>query len=70
MIGGYQALLPRWLERLAFYWLFPSVVWIMQARMLAVLKRNIEYSAMSGARAVAASRAPTAPTEVVALRGL
>ena len=57
VIGGYQALRPRWLERLEFYWLFPPVVWIMQARMLAVLKRNIECSAMSGALAVAA---PTA----------
>jgi len=33
---------PRWVERLEFYWVFPPIVWIMQARMLAVLKRNIE----------------------------
>jgi hypothetical protein len=42
VISGYQTLRPRWLERFANYWLF---VWPMQARMLAVLKRNIERTA-------------------------
>jgi hypothetical protein len=42
IISGYQAVRPRWLERLAFDWLYIPVVWPMQARMLAVLKRNIE----------------------------
>jgi proline iminopeptidase len=45
VIGGYQAIRPRWLGRFVFYWLYVSVTWIMQARMLAVLKRNIERAA-------------------------
>jgi hypothetical protein len=45
VIGGYQAVRPRWLGRLIFYWLYVSVTWIMQARMLAVLKRYIERAA-------------------------
>ncbi|MFC9356436.1 hypothetical protein ACFTZB_07610 [Rhodococcus sp. NPDC057014] len=49
VIGGYQVLRPRWLGRFVFYWLFPPVVWIMQARMLAVLKRNVERAAHCGA---------------------
>lgn len=47
VIGGYQNLRPRWLERFVFYWLYPPSVWIMQARMLAVLKRNVEQAARS-----------------------
>jgi hypothetical protein len=42
VISGYQAMYPRWLGRLVFYWVFPPVVWFFQARMLVVLKRNIE----------------------------
>ena len=42
VIGGYQAFRPRWIERFVASWLYIPVVWIMQARMLAVLKRNIE----------------------------
>jgi hypothetical protein len=45
VIGGYQAIRPRWLERFVFYWLYVPVTWIMQARMLAVLKRDIERAA-------------------------
>jgi hypothetical protein len=45
VIGGYQAFRPRWLGRFLDYWLYPPVVWIMQARMLAVLKRNVERAA-------------------------
>jgi proline iminopeptidase len=52
VIGGYQALRPRWLERFAFYWLYIPVVWPMQARMLAVLKRNIERAARARTPAV------------------
>jgi proline iminopeptidase len=52
VIGGYQALRPQWLERFAFYWLYIPVVWPMQARMLAVLKRNIEGAARAGTPAV------------------
>src|SRR5450631_99766 len=42
VIGGYQAIRPRWIERFVNYWLYIPVTWIMQARTLAVLKRNIE----------------------------
>ena len=42
VIGGYETIRPRWLGRV--YSFFP-VVWVMQARMLAVLKRNIERAA-------------------------
>ncbi len=45
IIGGYQAIRPRWLERFVFYWFYVPVTWIMQARMLSVLKRNIERAA-------------------------
>ena len=47
VIGGYQATRPRWIERLSNYLLYPPVVWIMQARMLAVLKRRIERAAVA-----------------------
>ena len=55
IISGYQAVRPRWLERLVFSWSSIRVVWIMQARMLAMLKRNVE-------------RATNAPTPTVSLR--
>jgi hypothetical protein len=42
VISGYQAARPRWLERVLYGWVFPPVVWIMQARMMVVLRRNIE----------------------------
>lgn len=42
VIGGYEAIRPRWLGFISSY---IPVVWIMQARTLAVLKRNIEGSA-------------------------
>ena len=50
VISGYQTLRPRWLERFANYWLYIPVVWPMQARMLAVLKRNIERAAFARPR--------------------
>ena len=40
--SGYQSLHPRWLERFFYEWLFAPVVWVMTARMLTVLKRNVE----------------------------
>jgi len=43
VIGGYQTFRPRWLGRF-IEWLGPLIVWIMQARMMAVLKRNIEQA--------------------------
>jgi hypothetical protein len=46
VIGGYQAIRPRWIERFVSYWLYPPVVWVMQARMLTVLKHNIERAAL------------------------
>lgn len=47
VIGGYQAARPRYFERLMYDWVFPPVVWIMQARMLEVLKRNVEQQSTS-----------------------
>jgi hypothetical protein len=41
-VGGYQVIRPLWLERFVFGWSSVLVVWTMQARMLAVLKRNVE----------------------------
>lgn len=52
VIGGYEALRARPLLRFLFSSLGPLVVWIMQARMLSVLKRNVER--------VAAARTPAA----------
>ena len=51
VIGGYQAFRPRWMERFVFSWLYIPVVWIMQARMLAVMKRNIERATGTAAQA-------------------
>jgi proline iminopeptidase len=44
VIGGYQAARPRWFERVQYDWVFPVMVWIMQARMMVVLKRNVEQA--------------------------
>ena len=51
--SGYQAFRPRWLERFFYEWLLAPVVWIMTARMLAVLKRNVERAARARSRAAA-----------------
>ena len=56
VIGGYQAFRPRWLGRFVFYWLYIPVVWVMQARTLAVLKRNAERAARTRPQAAAAGR--------------
>ncbi len=53
VIGGYQAIRPRWVGRFVFYWLYIPIVWIMQARMLAVLKRTIEQVAVPETSSVA-----------------
>lgn len=45
VIGGYETFRPRWVKVLLTDWVFPPLVWVMQARMLAVLKRNAERSA-------------------------
>jgi proline iminopeptidase len=47
VVSGYQVFRPRWVERFVASWLLISVSWPMQARMLAVLKRNIEHAAAS-----------------------
>lgn len=44
VIGGYEAIRPRWLGRLYSY---TPVVWIMQARTMSVLKRNVELVAQA-----------------------
>jgi proline iminopeptidase len=51
VISGYNASRPRWLER-SVDWLYIPSVWVMQARMLAVLKRNIERAARARTQAV------------------
>lgn len=47
VIGGYQTFRPRWVERFA-PWFLLAMSWPMQARMMAVLKRNIERAAPLG----------------------
>lgn len=42
VIGGYEVFRPRWLGWLVSFWVMPPMVWVMQARMLRVLKRNVE----------------------------
>jgi hypothetical protein len=44
VIGGYEAIRPRWLGRLSS---FTPVVWIMQARTMSVVKRNVERAAQA-----------------------
>jgi hypothetical protein len=56
VIGGYQAVRPRWLGRFVFYWLYIPVVWVMQARTLAELKRNIERAARTPTQVVPSGR--------------
>jgi hypothetical protein len=59
-------------ERFVFSWSSIPVVWIMQARTLAVLKRNIERAARAGtgtvhlrAKATAGAKKPTVPSPLV-----
>ena len=54
VISGYQIVRPRWIEGFSNYWLYIPLVWPMQARMLAVLKRNIEQAATAPAQKVSA----------------
>jgi hypothetical protein len=44
VVGGYQAMRPRWLERFVNFWVYPPVHWVMQTRQFANLKRNVETS--------------------------
>jgi proline iminopeptidase len=57
VIGGYEVFRAGPLGRAVSFWLGPLVVWIMQARMLAVLKRNAERAAHSSSRTVMAGSA-------------
>jgi len=57
VISGYQVARPQWVESFTNYWLYIPLVWPMQARMLAVLKRNIERAA-----AAPSETAPAAST--------
>ncbi|WP_231974697.1 hypothetical protein [Mycobacterium sp. E1747] len=57
VIGGYQATRPRWLERVYNFWIYVPVVWTMQARMMTVLKRNVEGAECS--RGLKSVRGPT-----------
>jgi hypothetical protein len=54
VISGYQTFRPRWVERFIAPWLLLWLAWPMEARMIAVLKRNIERAVR--ARAIAAAR--------------
>lgn len=60
IISGYQAIRPRWLGRFVFYWLYIPVTWPMQARMLMVLKRNIERAATAPGQPVRSQQAAVA----------
>jgi proline iminopeptidase len=46
VIGGYEVFRPAWLGGIVSF-AFPALVWVMQARMLAVLKRNAEATVAS-----------------------
>ena len=48
VISGYQTFRPRWVERYLIPWSFILLVWPMQARMMSVLKRNIEAANRTG----------------------
>ncbi len=61
VIGGYQAIRPRWIERFVNYWFYAPVVWIMQARMLAVLKHNVERVAAAQPQGAAVPETPHTP---------
>ena len=50
VISGYSTLRPQRLERFVVDWLYIPGAWVMQARMLAVLKRNIERAASARAQ--------------------
>lgn len=53
VVSGYQTFRPKRIERFAADWLLLPVSWIMSARMLAVLKRNIERATHTQLRAAA-----------------
>jgi hypothetical protein len=56
VISGYNDVRPRWLGRFIGYWIYPLPTWIMQARMLAVLKRNVERAVATPVRQASPAR--------------
>src|SRR6266511_3968859 len=42
VVGGYQSIRPRWLERFLNFWVYPPLHWTMQTRQFANLKRNVQ----------------------------
>ena len=69
VIGGYQAIRPRSVGRLVFGWFYIPVVWIMQARMLTVLKRNIQRAASAPQHAITSREMPTVGSKKVPATG-
>ncbi|HUO48961.1 MAG TPA: hypothetical protein VMU09_09020 [Acidimicrobiales bacterium] len=61
VVSGYQAMRPRWIGRFQYYWVFPPMVWVMEARMLAVLKRNIDRANKAPAQPVTRSESAAVP---------
>jgi proline iminopeptidase len=56
VISGSQTFRPRWMERFYAEWLMLPVSWIMTARMLVVLKRNIERATNAAAQSAIVSQ--------------
>ena len=55
LVSGYQTYRPTWIETIAADWVVLPVAWIMQARMMSVLKRNIERASKKRVRTAAVS---------------
>jgi proline iminopeptidase len=56
VISGYQTYRPRWIQRFVADWVVLPTAWIMQARMLVMLKRNIEGSTRAQVHTVTVSQ--------------
>jgi hypothetical protein len=63
VVSGYQTFRPRWIERFAADWVLLPVSWFMQARMLAVLKQNIERATHADVHPVNISPDGPGPSE-------
>jgi len=63
VISGYQTFRPRWVERFVASWLLVAVSWPMQARMLVVLKRNVERASRAQVPMTKSSEARRSATE-------
>jgi hypothetical protein len=67
IIGGYETFRPELLGRVVLGWIFPPVVWVMQARMLSVIKHNVERAESEhplGATTAGAGEASAGPSRV------